>query len=310
MLRLALIPALMLLSWPVFAARPVMPMEAALRDLQTTDLRVTRAGWRLITGNAARCPERMPGTGLLLHALPQYPPGPAREAAVALHPGLAGLAVSGIVTASPAAAAGLQIGDEITAINGKPVSTLAAGRSHPTALRDAAEQELAALPPALPLVLSITRTGIQQDVALVPVPVCRTRLEVVPGPVIRARSDRSIIQIGQHFADGIDDDGLATVLAHELAHIVLDHHARLLEAGRSLPARQRKVLARQFEDEADRLSLVLLLAGGWDPLIAPRFLRRSARDLDRFRHGGVHRPARERADRLDQALAKRPAHGP
>lgn len=308
MLRHALLPALMLLSSPVAATEPGDTARASLQRLQGTDLRVATIGWRLLTGNAARCPRQMPGTGLVLHALEQYPPGPSRAAALALHPGLDGLAVLGVVPGSPAAIAGLQGGDGIAAINVQSVLTYAADASHATALRDAAEQKLAALPPALPLILTIRRGGTLQEVTLAPIPACRARLEVVAGAVVRARSDQAIIQLGQDFADGLDDDGLATVLAHELAHVVLDHHARLSDAERSLPGRQRKAQARQFEDEADRLSLDLLAMAGWDPAIAPRFLRRFAPLLDRYRHGGVHRRARDRADILERTLAERPNH--
>jgi hypothetical protein len=180
--------------------------------------------------------------------------------------------------------------------------------THPTALRDAAERELADLPVKGAVELTLQRGGNRQRIMLAPVPACRARIEVVAGAVLRARSDREIIQIGESFAAGLDDDGLATVIAHELAHTVLDHHSRLSGAESGLPRRARKALGRGFEDEADLLSLDLLAGAGWDPAVAPRFLRRHAGQLDRYA-SGVHRKARDRAGRMERALAERNRHG-
>lgn len=308
MIRRALVLASMLLLQPAAAAPAADPVRAALQDLQAADLRVASVGWRLITGNAARCQRRMPGTGLVLHTLGQYPPGAAREAALALQPALGELTVLGVVPGSPAALAGLATGDAITAIGGKPLSALPITGTHPTALRDASERELADLPVTGPVELTLQRGGNRQRIMLAPVPACRARIEVVAGAVLRARSDREIIQIGESFAAGLDDDGLATVIAHELAHTVLDHHSRLSGAESGLPRRARKALGRGFEDEADLLSLDLLAGAGWDPAVAPRFLRRHAGQLDRY-PSGVHRKARDRAGRMERALAERNRHG-
>lgn len=305
MIRSVPLLALALAVTPLAAAPPGEPTRAALVDLQTADMRVAAIGWRLLTANASRCPRQMPGTGLVLHGLGQYPPGTARDAALALQPDLDELTVLGVVPGSPAAAAGLAAGDAIEGIGGRRVSALPLTGNHASALRDAAERELAGLSPAAPVVLAVRRGAERRNITLAAVPACRSRLEVVAGEALRARSDGELIQIGQGFAASLSDDGLAIVLAHELAHTVLDHHRQAKAGATSLARRERKAMSRRFEDEADLLSLELLSGAGWDPAIAPRFLRRHAKALDRFASGGVHRKAADRAERMERALAGR-----
>ncbi len=307
MRRGGLLLAALLALAPALPARSDTAIRGPVAALQAADLRVAGVAWRLISGNAARCPRQMPGTGLLLHALVQYS-GPSRQEALALAPFPSPVSVLAVVPGSPAARAGLRSGDGLEAINGVPLASLPTSGPHASARRDAAELALAASPLDTVLTLTVRRAGGTEEIALSPVTACRTRIEVVAGATVRARSDGGIIQIGEQFAASLDDEGLATVLAHELAHTVLDHRSRraAIEAGGS--ARQRKALARQFEDEADLLGLDLLAGGGWDPAIAPRFMRREAKRLDRYSGGGVHRKARDRAARMEQALTARPAN--
>ncbi len=305
MLRCAMIPAAMLLLSPAGPVSAAEPIRMVLLDLQAADSRVATIGWRLTTGNAARCPQRMAGTGLVLHSLGQYPPGEARAAALALQPELSELSVLAVVSDSPAAMAGLAAGDAIVAINAKPLSALPLSGSHPSAIRDAAERELAGLPEAAPVMLTIRRGAQASEVMITPRPACRTRIEVVAGDSIKARSDGEIIQIGQSFAEGLDEDELATVIAHELAHVVLGHHRQRAALGDQASRKDRKAAARQFEDEADLLSLDLLAGAGWDPAVAPRFLRRHSGHLDQTFTGRTHRKARDRAARMERELDNR-----
>lgn len=297
--------------WPSHlqaASRENVAAPGAVSALQTADLRVATIAWRLVTGNAGRCPHQMPGTGLLLHALEQYS-GSAREEAVRLAPFPSDVTVLAVVPGSPAALAGIRPGDGVEAVNGLSTAALQVSGNHSSARRDAAELMLAALPARAEITLTLRRGTRIEQANLSPAPACRTRLEVVGGNSVRARSDGSIIQIGEQFAASIDDQGLATVLAHELAHTILDHRRHLAAIETNGTARQRKALARQFEDEADLLSLDLLAGGGWDPAIAPRFLRRFAGQFDPLIGGrGVHRRAGDRAQRMEQELAKRPRH--
>jgi predicted Zn-dependent protease len=101
-----------------------------------------------------------------------------------------------------------------------------------------------------------------------------------------------------------NEDGVAAVMAHEVAHVLARHGAERLSQGRLLefggaavsavfsggsPALQRGVrgaygmggkvgvllpFSRQHESEADEIGLVLMAKAGFDPREAPRFWRR------------------------------------
>lgn len=277
------------------------PTTTELAGLAESDRRVAAVGLRLLIASAPRCPRQMPATGLVLHGLNHYAAAVQAEAQ-RLWQFPSAVAVHSVVPGGPAAQAGVRAGDGIEQLDGQPLPRPAGPA---TAARDAVEQAIARHPLDRPLALGVRRNGALLTLAVPIVAACRVRLELVAGSGVIARSDGATIQIGQHFAERLDDAGLAVVLAHEIAHSMADHRAALarLERNPGRAARlERRRLARQFEDEADLLSLVLLRAAGWDPALAPRFMRREG---NRFgpSGGSAHRSAAERAARMERALA-------
>ncbi len=284
------------------------PISSALTEIQIVDLRVAGIGHQLLTANVARCAKTMPGTGLVLHSLRQYSKA-AQIEALGLYDFPAPVSVAAVVPNSPAALAGIRPGDGLLAINGSALAVRESSMTSATAQRDEAERRIAALPPADPIKLKLVRRESQIEVTLIPKPACRSRLEAVAGYSVKARSDGETIQVGVTFAARLTDDGLAYAMAHELAHTILDHRAKLaaLEAKpQTKPVKQEWTrMARQFEDDADRLSLYLMADAGWDPATAPRFLRGQGRHYDGDTR--IHRSAPERARLLEQEIARMPA---
>lgn len=280
---------------------------AELERLRQDDSRLAVLGFRLVTANSARCARLMPGTGLILHSIDQYQGG-WRAPAIRVFGALGGVSIAGVVTQSPAAQAGVEPGDELVAINGIRLEAAAAENPIATARRDRAEDLLVALPPQGPIRLSVVRSGQTRDLVLNPVAACQARFELVAGTARFARSDGRLIQLGQALAKTLSDAEMAFVLSHELAHSILDHRVRLagleLRAPGSKADRQYLALARTFEDQADRLSVHLMAAAGFDPRAAPRFMRRYGTGFDTVStRGGIHRPARERASLMEAEIA-------
>lgn len=306
-LRKLSVPKAVFLTLAAIAC-PAFANESPLNQLRDSDQRVASVGWRLFTANAARCPAVGPGTGMILHSLAQYH-GASREAALAIWKFPMPVSIAGVVPGSPAERAGLRAGDGIVAIAGFLIPTAHAPGSHLSALRDSAEAYLQSLPSAEKIPLMVRRQEETLPIVLAPRPACRTRLEVVASTALKARSDGSTIQVGQDFIAQLSESELAFVIAHELAHTIGQHRARLsrLESNKSSAAkRQRAVLARQFEDDADLLALDLLANAGWNPAIAPRFMRAKGNRFEPpIRLGGSHRSAGERAARMEKALSER-----
>ena len=146
-------------------------------------------------------------------------------------------------------------------------------------------------------------------------PGCRSNFEVLLGPGLDASADGSIVQVGVRFFEKYDDDQVAVVVAHELAHNILEHRARLdaakVDRGLLSEFGRNGRLFRQTEDDADTLGLYLLRNAGYDPQIAVRFWREHGGDVD----GGLfrsrtHRSSSARAQRIADAIARIPADAP
>lgn len=305
---LALAAAPMALIGSDAAPPPLSP--ATVAALRASDLRVAAIGHRLAVRNVALCADRQSQTGLVLHSLRQYFP-PQRAAVRAAFGFTRDLAVETVVPDSPAARAGVVADDQIVAIAGAPVPDAMPPTTAPgsTEARDAAYAQIAALPVSAPLALTVDHSGEHRTVSLAPEPGCRVRFEVTGDD--ESAADSSIVQIGAPFLDRYDDTGLAVVIAHELAHIVLRSEARLTGAGVSFGVfselGKSGRLHRQAEAEADRLSVYLLYNAGFDPLSAGRFWRGSGRKLDQglFR-SRIYPDWRQRAAVLDAEAAKIP----
>lgn len=240
--------------------------QGAFDLLHREDLRVAAIAEVMLTANRGLCRTHMPVTGMILHSQDQY--GEAGRGRFAD----GSLALAGVLAGSPAEHAGLGSGDTIVAIGGQAVTGLA---SEGALLRDRAFEHVAGLPASQAIDLVIVRGGRTSSVTVRPEPGCRALVEVLAEEGRIARSDGRVIQLSFELTTGLSDDGLAATIAHELAHLVLEHRRRLSEAGvkKGLLAEfgSNRRRNRQAEVEADRLSVHLLYNAGFDPLVAPRF---------------------------------------
>lgn len=174
--------------------------------------------------------------------------------------------------ASPAAAADVRSGDQILAVNG----------THPGAPHDVFEL-LRDEPDPRPR-LMLGRVGRTLEVELQRVPACSFEVGVEWTQVIRTgrlRHDHAGVSVGMvRFVE--NDDELAVVIGHELAHRIL--------GGRdaSYPENELK---------ADELGLYLTARAGYDESVAPAFWERFA----------LEKPWMIRWE-TDSKRAKEPAH--
>lgn len=244
--------------------------EAQWAALAREDVRLARIADTLQRSNAGLCRSTMPVTGLILHSADQYRAGQA-EMRFANGP----LAISSIVPQSPAAQAGLLPDDAILAIAGRSISALTPPEDGN--LREAAFDLLASQPTGRPIAMIVSRGGAQVEVAIVAQAGCRSLVEILVGDGPRARSDGRVIQLQYAFAGELSDEQMAVVIAHELAHTVLEHRRRKQEAGidNGLFAEfgRNQQANRAAEVEADRLSVHLLANAGYDPASVPAFWR-------------------------------------
>jgi len=264
--------AIMSLSIVAPASAAASAGQSPYAALAATEARVAAIGFRLTTANSAWCQAIQPQFGWIWGDPRLYAPDQRTKALAAYraedhdHAFIAALA-----PASPAAEAGMRVGTPVTAIAGAPVPN--GEGDHPFARITAIEMSFAARPVGAALALHV---GAARIVSVTPVAGCisdfRVEADAKPGAV----ADGRMVLVNQGLADfAADDEELAAAIAHELAHNILRHRARLDAAGvdRGLGKQfgRNARLFKQTEVEADRLSVWLLAGAGYDPAAAARF---------------------------------------
>lgn len=253
-----------------------------LRALQLLDQRMHATGYRLVSANMEFCPEQIPHTGLLLHDINQY----GDKNAARLAHGFSGpIAISAVAPDSPAAAVALQVGDSLTAIDGIPVDQIVIDAEKladekPDYRRIAAVKErLIEAGDDGKVVLKVRRGGTDQLVSLIPAQACRSQFQIRVSRDREASADGKMVSISSTLAEYVqNDDELAAIAAHELAHNLLKHRERLnaQKVNRGFFGQFGKSAGRikAAEIEADRLSIWLMANAGYDPQAAIRFWTR------------------------------------
>jgi Zn-dependent protease with chaperone function len=300
----ALVVALSLLvAVPAGAAAPADPSPYAA--LAAIEARVAAIGFRLTTTNAAWCPVQQPQFGWIWGD-PRLYDADRRAEALAVYDAAERDApfVAAIAPSSPAAAVGLRVGAAVTGIQGSAVPDGA--DAHPFARITAIEMQLAALTATAPLALDAGDAG---PLTLTPVAGCVSDFRVEASEKAGAVADGRMVLVNQGLAQfAADDDEFAAAIAHELAHNILRHRARLDAAGvdRGLGKQfgRSARLFKQTEIEADRLSVWLLAGAEYDPAAAARFWTRFGQRKGRpLIQAGTHPPWRDRVASLEAEAA-------
>ena len=238
------------------------PQQAAFRALADQDLRVATVGDALARGGAdGLCAGHVSMSGVVVQDTAQYAVADRADARAAL--GLAeGPTVVGIVAGSAADRASLRPGDAIVSVDSKPVDA--------SVIKDryARIAQVEMLIDAGASQIVVRRSGGEVAISLVTEPGCPTRFQVVTGGGLNASADGRYVQITTRMlAFAANDDELAAVLAHELAHNVLRHLAL-------------KTPSRIAETQADRLSVWLVARAGYDVDAIVPFWTRLGRRTD------------------------------
>ena len=204
-------------------------------------------------------------------------------------------AVLALASDGTSARAGIEINDWIVSVNGTELRSEAGYvgvERFDTALATALSK-----PPAM---LVIERKGVRRTLSLSGLPGCASRIELVPGKKLNAAADGTIVQITSAVLEQTkDDDELAFIIAHEMAHNILRHSEQLDRIGRSTAN------IRMTETEADRLGLKLMRAAGYDPLAAARFWERFGRKTGAgIFSDGTHLRTRDRVRLLRSEATK------
>jgi len=263
--------------------RPATAQHSEGSTLRAPDLRVAAIGYRLALAGRDLCPMQGPVTGMQLHHLAEYERAD-RPAMIAAGLGR-GPGVLAVVAGSPAEAAGLRAGDVLLAVNGAAFPSPAAIAANPKSqiwrpLVEAAETLLFDQLARGPVTLNVLRAGETFPLTLTPRTGCLLRVRLAYSNQRTAVANAPYVVVSSGLLGLVrNDDELAFVIAHEMAHVVLGHGAELRAEGvpregmaRGLGKNGERV--RRTEREADQLGGRVMLAAGYDPargaLILPR----------------------------------------
>lgn len=241
-----------------------------------------------------------------------------RAAAEVLNLGSA-ISVVGVIEGGPADMAGIKLGDTLLAINGNPLVT---GANATSIYHNLLEEELAA---DHSLILSIERDSRQLDYSLSAVRVCDYPVVLLLDDELNAYADGNAVYITRRmlrFAE--DDKELALVIAHELAHNIMEHSDKRRQnawLGRVIDLAaitqgwdteglfgelSGNVYSQEFEVEADYVGMYIMALTGMDLDGAAYFWRRMAVEspgnIDT--HSASHPATAERFLALEQAVSE------
>jgi hypothetical protein len=257
--------------------------DPALISLQDLDRRLATIAFRLATWNTELCAQQQNWSGLVVHDLNQYAPAfrPAIADAYGLKAGYPGILA--IVPDSPAADAGISEGELVSAINGHLMAPYPVTKNAAYTSIDAFLSRLETALKDAPVQLTIGSREVTREVVVRGVPGCMSRVELLPGSRLTAAADGNVVQVSGGLVEFTrNDDELAIIVAHELAHNILRHHEALSSndsTGSPFASLGHHVaLERKTERDADYLGLYLAARAGYDIAAAltfwPRFGRR------------------------------------
>lgn len=264
--------------------RATAAAEEGMRALQAADLKVATIVFRLATANRDLCHTNTPLTGLVLSNLDQYG-AESRPVARRLFNIGDAPTVEAIVPGSPAEQAGLKVGDWLLAVNAVPLWSKEDGakpRKSARADYGLLGEAVAKLDAALvagTVTLSVERDGVTREISLAPISGCPSAIQLLPSGKRDAGADGKMISLTTGMYDfARNDDELATVISHELAHNGLQHRVALdakdVRRGVLGQFGKNATRIRQTECEADHVGIYYMARAGFDIAVVPEFYRR------------------------------------
>jgi beta-barrel assembly-enhancing protease len=295
-------PLCLALMFLLLVIAAVVP--SGFSQLVEADRRLVTVGRRLAKGGSDLCEGVVSNPGWIVADVEQYPPSlrPAAKAALGIGDRPTVIAVE---SGSPAWAAGLRPGDELAEVHGAefdgPLRN-SASRRRQLRLEEATVSGL-----RTGQLRVIAGAGHDQEGHEVRAEQgCASDFVVSRATgLLGASSNGKQVGVSLDILDYVaNDDELALILAHELAHNILGHNKGVpafRAAGEDRSGRSKK----SREAEADRWALYLMTRAGYDVSVAPGFWRRwGPKTSFGIFNSGSHPGWRERADAAEAEIAR------
>jgi beta-barrel assembly-enhancing protease len=288
-MRAAMLIFAMFFSFVVHASVSASPSPAeiaAYRALIVQDARLASAGYKLATANAAYCKNKAYNPGWVIHDIAQYPDADIAKAAFGF---VQPIQIAALVAGGPADQAGILSDDGFIGMDDSTFywpgfGEVKTGYERMASFKQLFAERWAQQPK---LTVRLLRDGKQVNLILQADLACASDFQIDPSAKFDAGAQGNMISVSSALAEyAATDLELAAIVAHEFAHNILGHRARLDAAkvkrgiGRSFGKSRKAIL--QTEIEADQLSIWLLSNAGYEPSLVLAFWQRY-----RAERGGV-----------------------
>ena len=243
---------------PDLAAETMLQETTALRKIESDAFTLLNIGWPVLEANAALCPRTVSAIGVKTHSLTSYSKR-LRAAATRVLGADEIPRIFQIADGSPAALAGLQLGDVLLDANGEPTS--ADGDDWTDALATGE--------------ITVRRSGTERVIAISPTQACDYNLRLSGSSTINAYADGRNITVTTAMMDFVkSDQELALIIGHELGHNTMAHIRKIV--GNYIISLGGTRYTRPFESEADYVGLYYMVRAGYSPEGVEDFWRRLA----------------------------------
>jgi hypothetical protein len=288
-----LLNALLAVETAAWADNPAPVTDAAnLRLHHAREVRVQSIGRHILASSIADCPTQKNDYGFVSVFLNAQATPALRTLWHEAYGVTEQSTIISVFPNSPAQLAGLREGDAIAEINGVVWNGHAEDAAFRAALRDGGT--------APQMTLAVIRGGQRVEISMTAQQVCDGNIVMTGNPRVYASANGSMIEVSARMENLLNDDAeLAFVLAHEAAHIFLDHSTIVPQgAARS-----------QAEQAADAMGIRLMLRAGFAPEAAETAHQKIARNGRGFfgRTLDIHGPymgTRERLRFLQEQAAQ------
>lgn len=262
-------------------AQPIVTLMGPELLPETPEQRLDRVAYHLRAASGGRCARPEMLTGFALHETGAYD---ANERALVerfFHFGKA-IGVRHIVLQSAAARSGFLAGDVITHVNGREVASFSTDLIGHRASYNRTARFESFLESALregPAQITIRRGKTTRTLALPGQPGCGGKPVYYEKGGLNAWADGKYLAVTDKMMKfASDDNELAFVISHEMAHNILDHAAKI--RGRSMLLAMFGIgsgVIKNTEIEADELGVEILVSAGFSLEGAQTVLRRAGK---------------------------------
>jgi Zn-dependent protease with chaperone function len=197
------------------AAETRLQQIAEIREYYGELARVDAVAFRLRVANREFCKNVGAQAGMFVATVRSLPRKYRSYAAEALKLSWSRPTVIAVAAGSPAAAAGIEVGDQISFLDRDPVPATATASFIAGYVRWRGER---------PIRVALQRHGVERAVELKPISACAIPIDYVPADDVNAYTTDDKIVVNSAIVRAARTDAqLAAVIGHELAHANLGH---------------------------------------------------------------------------------------